>query len=119
MFQYIILKLENRFLYLVCLRKLYGQIIFLFTLTNAFVCFCWIFFRADSLDTAITVITRIFTFSRGITHIYSWTIFALVLMVICHVSTYCHSKQRQRIAIAHRLITIRNCDEIYRIDGEK
>ena len=74
-------------------KNLLGKIISIL-MTNLFVCFCWIFFRADNINTAITVISRIFTFSRGITHIYSWTLFALVLLVICHVSAYCHSKQR-------------------------
>lgn len=62
--------------------------------TNIFVSFCWIFFRADSFDTAMIVISRIFTMSDGITHIFSWTIFALILMIICHASAYLHSKQK-------------------------
>lgn len=62
--------------------------------TNIFVSFCWIFFRADSFDTAKIVISRIFTLSDGITHIYSWTIFAIVLMVLCHISAYLHNKQK-------------------------
>lgn len=42
--------------------------------TYVFVCICWIFFRADSITTAITIIERIFKWGVGINYIYSYTI---------------------------------------------
>ena len=42
--------------------------------TYVFVCICWIFFRADSITTAITIIERIFKWGIGINYIYSYTI---------------------------------------------
>lgn len=52
-------------------------------LTFAFVCFSWIFFRAATFGEAIAVITGIFTWQSGIFFFSSWTVLALVLVVIC------------------------------------
>ena len=49
-------------------------------LTNIFVCFCWIFFRAENFSTAWLIIYRIVFFKTGIIHIYSWFIVALVIL---------------------------------------
>jgi len=56
--------------------------------TDIFVCFCWIFFRADNISTAFVIIQRMFLFSRGVSHLYSWTFVSLILMIICHLSAY-------------------------------
>lgn len=49
--------------------------------TYAFVCFCWIFFRAESFENANEIIYRIATLKDGITHIYSWSVLAIVLLL--------------------------------------
>lgn len=61
-------------------------------LTDVFVGFAWIFFRADSIESAGTLIKRMLLFKHGITHIYSWTFISLVLMILCTISAYRHSK---------------------------
>ncbi len=56
--------------------------------TYAFVSFCWIFFRADSFDTAWLIISRMFTMAEGISYTYVYTVlFAIVLLAI-HI--YCY-----------------------------
>lgn len=64
-------------------------------ITDIFVCLCWVFFRADNIDTALVIIRRMFTLSGGITHIYSWTFISLALMVICHVMAYHKNKTKE------------------------
>jgi alginate O-acetyltransferase complex protein AlgI len=65
--------------------------------TYCFVCFCWIFFRADSLGMAIIVIKRMLTLSKGITHIYTWTFISFAFMVICTISAYRQSKFKTKV----------------------
>ena len=52
-------------------------------ITYLFVSFCWIFFRAENLRTAFAVLKGIFTWQNGIVYIGSWTVFAVILTVIC------------------------------------
>lgn len=51
-------------------------------LTDIFVCFCWIFFRAGSMEEAGLVLRQLFSFRTGVTHIYSWSIVALILVIV-------------------------------------
>lgn len=51
-------------------------------LTFLFVNTGWILFRADSLDTALTVMGRILTMEDGIQYIYVYTIIFAILLVI-------------------------------------
>ena len=48
-------------------------------LTFCFVSFCWVFFRADSFGTAMQILTAVFTWQRGMTHISSWTLFGVLV----------------------------------------
>ncbi|MDR2815484.1 MAG: MBOAT family protein [Proteiniphilum sp.] len=50
-------------------------------LTNLFVCFCWILFRADSFSTAGQIIIRIITWQNGIIQIYSWVVAAILILL--------------------------------------
>jgi alginate O-acetyltransferase complex protein AlgI len=50
--------------------------------TNLFVCFCWIFFRADSFTTAWKIIKRIVLWKDGIIQIYTWVILAMLIVII-------------------------------------
>lgn len=63
--------------------------------TDIFVCFCWIFFRADNISTAFVIIQRMFLFSRGVSHLYSWTFVSLVLMIVCHLKAYQKSESKK------------------------
>lgn len=47
--------------------------------TFIFVTICWVFFRADSVGDAFLIFKIMFSFKTGITQIYIWLIFALVV----------------------------------------
>jgi alginate O-acetyltransferase complex protein AlgI len=64
------------------IRYLLGNIF-----TNAFVCFCWIFFRSDSFSTAGQIITRIVTWQGGIIQIYTWLVVALFIIIAATLFT--------------------------------
>lgn len=49
-------------------------------LTDMFVLFCWIFFRAESLGQAGAVLAQLFGMRTGVRHIYSWSVVALLLV---------------------------------------
>ena len=51
-------------------------------LTYLFVCFCWIFFRAESFETAKRVIMGIVNWQDGIMYISSWTVLGIVCVVV-------------------------------------
>ena len=51
-------------------------------LTYAFVCVCWIFFRADSVERAVLILGRIFCWKPGIDYIYIYTIIFALIMII-------------------------------------
>lgn len=42
----------------------------------------WVFFRADSMSNAMTIFKVIISSNAGICHIYSWSLFAIVFLVI-------------------------------------
>lgn len=48
---------------------------------NIFVCFCWLFFRADTFITAREIITGIVTWQKGIIQLYAWVLIAIVLVI--------------------------------------
>jgi alginate O-acetyltransferase complex protein AlgI len=55
--------------------------------TNVFVCFCWIFFRADNFSKAIIIIERIITWQKGIIQIYVWVIVSIIVMLSAEIIT--------------------------------
>ncbi|MDR0519892.1 MAG: MBOAT family protein [Clostridiales Family XIII bacterium] len=44
--------------------------------TYIFVCFAWIFFRASDFGTAFTIISGIFTWQGGVSHMFMWSFVA-------------------------------------------
>lgn len=48
--------------------------------TYAFVCLCWIFFRAEDFATAWRVIHGIFCWQNGVLYISTWTILSIVVI---------------------------------------
>lgn len=48
--------------------------------TYIFVCLCWVFFRAETFDTAGKIIRGIFLWQDGIMYISTWTVFAIMLI---------------------------------------
>lgn len=62
-------------------------------LTYVFVCICWVFFRAQNLAVALDVLRRMFIWESGISHIFSWAIFAIGVMVISHLVAFIRAKK--------------------------
>ena len=50
--------------------------------TFCFVCLCWVFFRAQSMAQALAVLRKLFIWSDGVRHMYSWAIAAPVLLAL-------------------------------------
>ena len=48
--------------------------------TYTFVCICWIFFRAETLEDAVVILGRVFSWSEGIVHPYIWSWVAMALV---------------------------------------
>ena len=62
-------------------------------LTFAFTSFCWISFRADSLENAIDIITRVFSFSAGLEQPYIWLFVSLILYFVAMAFAVVKSKK--------------------------
>ena len=67
--------------------------------TFLFVCFCWVFFRAESIDVAFTVLQRLVLWSDGVHQVYTWTVFALVVHVLS--IAWCALKHRDENGVIH------------------
>jgi len=69
--------------------------------TYIFVCFCWIFFRAasldNSLDRAFTMIRGIFTWQEGVSHMFSWAFIALAVAVVGTLAAVVRSRKQQAV----------------------
>lgn len=57
-------------------------------LTFAYVNFCWIWFRAEDTSNAIQVISQICGMHQGIRQPYTWTFFAMILLVLYTIIMY-------------------------------
>ncbi|MGF7012636.1 alginate O-acetyltransferase complex protein AlgI [Lachnospiraceae bacterium PF1-22] len=56
--------------------------------TFIFVSFCWIFFRAENFNTAQAILSGIFTWQDGITHMYLWTFIAIIILFIATIISH-------------------------------
>lgn len=61
--------------------------------TYVFVCVCWVFFRAENFSKAIDFLSKMFIWSDGITQIFSWTIFSIVVLIIATFVAVIKSKK--------------------------
>jgi alginate O-acetyltransferase complex protein AlgI len=52
--------------------------------TYLFICFTWIFFRADSFETAFIILRRIITFQTGVMYIYVYFIIFSVILIFAY-----------------------------------
>lgn len=60
-----------------------------FVLINfVFVSICWVFFRTETLSSAIQILYRIITFADGVQYIYTYSLTYIVLVVVCNVISY-------------------------------
>lgn len=62
--------------------------------TFAFVCFGWIFFRADTFETAGQVIKAVFTMQEGISHPFSWAFFGIAAVIAEAVIAAARSRKK-------------------------
>ena len=65
-------------------------------LTFAFTSFCWIFFRANSFENAIDIITRVFSFSPGLEQLYLWLFVSLVLYFAAVIFAVVKSRKSEK-----------------------
>ena len=63
--------------------------------TFAFTSFCWIFFRAESISDAFTVIGQIFRFADGVHQPYLWTFVGLAVLILSSVTAAVKSRDRK------------------------
>lgn len=59
--------------------------LFCMLFTFGYASLCWVFFRADSLNEAWLVLTRLFSCQTGILQPYTWTFFSLLLLTTCSI----------------------------------
>ncbi len=69
-------------------------------LTYIFVCICWVFFRAENLSIAIDVLSRMFIWQNGITQIFSWSIFSIVVVLIASIVAKLNSKRNGKVEVS-------------------
>jgi len=50
--------------------------------TFVFVCLCWVFFRAENMTTAMQVFAKLFVWTDGVRHMYTWAVAAPVLLMV-------------------------------------
>lgn len=62
--------------------------------TFLFTSFCWIFFRADSIDKAFQIIGKLFYFGNGIVHLYIWVFAAIGIVLIASLVAVLGEKER-------------------------
>ena len=72
--------------------------------TFVFVCLCWVFFRAQTPAQAIEVLSRLFVFRGGVTHIYTWAVAAPLLMLAATV--WCACRERGADGAVHGQLPI-------------
>lgn len=59
--------------------------VFSTVITYLFVCFCWIFFRAENFKTAWNIIVGIFIWQRGVIQISTWAILGIIVTIISYI----------------------------------
>ena len=67
--------------------------------TFVFVCLCWVFFRAENMRTAMQVFTKLFVWSDGVCHMYTWAIAAPVLLMLG--TLWCAKFARDEKGVVH------------------
>lgn len=67
--------------------------------TYIFVCFAWIFFRADSFSQAVSLIAQMVTVKAGVHQIYSWTFLAVLFAVFEIIYSVRISKREEKAKV--------------------
>lgn len=63
-------------------------------ITFVFTSFCWIFFRAESMEKAFQILGRMFSFGDGIVHLYLWMFIGVAALIVCSVVAAAATKDR-------------------------
>lgn len=94
-----------------CIHKIYKEYIgknrksttlgtvFSILITYIFVCICWIFFRAQNVSNAFTIIHKIFIWQDGIMQIYSWAVIAIIIVAIAEIIAYIRSRRKNESSV--------------------
>lgn len=61
--------------------------------TYAFVCICWVFFRAENFSIAMDVLSRMFIWQDGITQIFLWSVFGIAVIAIANIFALVRAKK--------------------------
>ena len=80
--------------------------------TFSFVCFAWIFFRAETFDVAWQVVKGIFTMQDGVMQMFSWTFVSVVVLLVATLCAAVRSKKRAEKAITGYYPTV-NLDTVF------
>lgn len=72
----------------VCSVQLCGDTTVSIITTFFFISLTWVPFRADSISNAIEVIRKLFSFSGGISYMSTWSIFAILVVLVSSVFAY-------------------------------
>ena len=67
--------------------------------TFAFVCLCWVFFRAQTMDQAAQVLEKLFVWTGGVRHVYSWSLLSLACLL--GATAWCERFHRDGAGIVH------------------
>lgn len=79
--------------------------------TYAFVCICWVFFRAENFQVALDVLSRMFIWQDGITQIFSWSVFSIVVIVIATVCAILKAK-KEKASVVNGYYPILNLNKL-------
>lgn len=67
--------------------------------TFAFICFTWIFFRAENFANAWAVIKAIFTLQQGVSQPYIWSFVTFILVIGCTIAAAVKSRKEGEMSI--------------------
>ena len=57
-------------------------------ITFVFTSFCWIFFKTENISKSFDIIKKIFSFQKGVEHLYIWLFVAIIVLIISSLFAY-------------------------------
>lgn len=73
-------------------------------ITFLFVSLCWVFFRAESFKTAVEVLTKLFVWTGGVRHMYTWALVSIVMMICA--TAWCMRFGRDEKGVVHGVLPV-------------
>ena len=68
-------------------KNIFSNCISIF-ITFIFTSFCWIFFKTENINKSLDIIKKIFSFKKGVEHLYIWLFFAIIVLIVCSLFAY-------------------------------